>query len=236
MELFAGIVIGFLGSFHCIGMCGPIALALPIPKSSNISFVTGRIFYNVGRALTYSVMGAVFGLLGGRIIFSGFQQALSISLGILILSIIFLPSQYKRKFISLSIIQKINQPLRQAIGILFKQGTFSSLFLIGVLNGFLPCGFVYIGLAGAAATGDAVSGGAFMFLFGLGTFPAMFAASVFGKFINLNVRQKIRKLMPAFAVMLAVIFILRGMNLGIPYVSPNLNARTNTSENLDCHY
>ena len=236
MELLAGLVIGFLGSFHCIGMCGPIALALPIPKSSNLSFITGRILYNVGRALTYSVMGAVFGLLGGRIIFSGLQQALSITLGLIILFTIFLPSKYKQKFISLSFIQKINQPIRREIGILFNQATFSSMFLIGLLNGFLPCGFVYIGLAGATASGDAVSGGVFMFLFGLGTFPAMFAASVFGKFISLNVRQRIRRITPVFAILLAVVFILRGMNLGIPFISPNLNAQTTSSQNLDCHY
>ena len=235
MELLAGLVIGFLGSFHCIGMCGPIALALPVPKTSNLSFVAGRILYNAGRALTYSVMGAVFGLLGGRIIFSGFQQALSITLGVIILVSILLPSRYKQKIISLNFIQKINQPLRREIGILFKQATFSSMFLIGLLNGFLPCGFVYIGLAGATASGNAVSGGAFMFLFGLGTFPAMFAASVLGKFISLNVRQKIRKVTPIFAAALAVIFILRGMNLGIPFVSPNLNNQINTSQDLDCH-
>lgn len=236
MELLAGLVIGFLGSFHCIGMCGPIALALPVPKTSNLSFIAGRILYNAGRALTYSVMGAVFGLLGGRIIFSGFQQGLSITLGVIILVSVFLPSKYKRNIISLSIIQKINQPLKREIGILFKQATFSSMFLIGLLNGFLPCGFVYIGLTGATATGNAVSGGAFMFLFGLGTFPAMFAASVLGKFISLNVRQKIRKLTPVFAAALAVIFILRGMNLGIPFVSPKLNSNTESTQNLDCHF
>lgn len=235
MELIAGLVIGFLGSFHCIGMCGPIALALPVPKTSNLSFIAGRILYNAGRVLTYSVMGAVFGLLGGRIIFSGFQQALSITLGIIILISVFLPFKYKQKIISLNFIQKINQPLKREIGILFKQATFSSMFLIGLLNGFLPCGFVYIGLAGATAAGDAVSGGAFMFLFGLGTFPAMFAASVLGKFVSLNVRQKIRKLTPVFAIVLAVIFILRGMNLGIPFVSPKLNSQTESTQNLDCH-
>ncbi len=236
MEILAGLVIGFVGSFHCIGMCGPIALALPIPNSSNISFFTGRAFYNIGRALTYSIMGAVFGLLGGRIIFSGLQQTLSITLGLIILIIIFLPSRYKQKIYSSKYIRQINQPIRKAIGILFKKGTFSSLFLIGALNGFLPCGFVYLGLAGAAATGDAINGGAFMFLFGLGTFPAMFAASIFGKFINLDVRKKISKVTPVFAVVLAVIFILRGMNLGIPFVSPNLNAQTESSQNFDCHY
>jgi hypothetical protein len=108
---------------------------------------------------------------------------------------------------------------------LFKKGTFSAMFLIGILNGFLPCGFVYIGLAGAIASGDAISGAAVMILFGLGTVPAMFAASVLGKFINIGIRTKLRRATPYLAIVLALIFIMRGMNLGIPYLSPKLSAK-----------
>ena len=108
------------------------------------------------------------------------------------------------------------------------------MLLIGILNGFLPCGFVYIGLAGAIASGDAISGAAVMILFGLGTVPAMFAASVFGRFINIGIRTKLRKATPYLAIVLAVIFIMRGMNLGIPYLSPKLSAQISTNEVL-CH-
>jgi hypothetical protein len=234
MELFAAFAIGFFGSFHCIGMCGPIVLALPVNAPSNWSFILGRVLYNVGRVLSYSFMGALLGLLGSKFLLWGFQQTISIALGIIIIISVLLPAKYKATIASHKLVQKINLPIKKSIGVLFSKGTASSLFLIGILNGFLPCGFVYIGLAGAIAAGDAISGAAFMMLFGTGTIPIMFAASIFGKFINLNVRKKIRKAVPALAFILAVIFILRGMSLGIPYISPKLSSAFQTQEKM-CH-
>ncbi len=234
-EILTAFVIGFLGSFHCIGMCGPIAIALPVPNSTNLTFFSGRVLYNLGRVVTYSFMGAVFGLIGERLFIAGFQQAVSIGLGIVIIISVLLPVKYKNKVIQLPAIQKISQPLKKNIGALFSKGTISSLFLIGILNGFLPCGFVYIGLAGSIASGNAISGTAVMILFGLGTVPAMFAASIFGKFINLGIRNKIKKAVPVFAILLAAIFIIRGMNLGIPYLSPKLTSSIQNVDELDCH-
>lgn len=234
-EILTAFFIGFFGSLHCIGMCGPIAIALPVPNSSNISFVTGRMLYNIGRVVSYSILGGVFGLLGGRIALAGAQQFVSIALGVIIIIAVLLPQKHKNFFIQHSATQKIVQPIKSNIGVLFKKANFSAMFLIGILNGFLPCGFVYIGLAGAIASGDAISGIAVMILFGLGTVPAMFAASVFGKFINLGIRTKLRKATPYLAIVLAVIFIMRGMNLGIPYLSPKLTAQNVNTSEVDCH-
>jgi uncharacterized protein len=222
MELLTALTIGFLGSFHCIGMCGPIALALPVPNSTNIIFFTGRVLYNSGRLISYGLMGLLFGFLGKGFAAWGYQQSLSIALGVIIIVLLFIPAKYKNKFLGMNIIIKITEPLKRSIGNLFKRNSLPSFLLIGFLNGFLPCGFVYIGLAGATATGSPVTGMLFMILFGLGTFPAMLTVSLFGKLINLNVRRKISKAVPVFAFMLAVIFILRGMNLGIPYLSPKI--------------
>jgi sulfite exporter TauE/SafE len=234
-EILTAFFIGFLGSLHCIGMCGPIAIALPVPDSSNISFFTGRLLYNIGRVVTYSFLGAIFGFLGGRIALAGTQQAVSIVLGVIIIIAVFLPQRYKNYFIQHPVTQKAAKPLKFNIGVLFQKGTLSALFLIGILNGFLPCGFVYIGLAGAIASGNAISGAAVMILFGLGTVPAMFAASVFGKFINIGIRTKLRKAVPVFAVLLALIFIFRGLNLGIPYLSPKLSTQPEVSSEIECH-
>jgi sulfite exporter TauE/SafE len=234
-EIFTAFLIGLLGSFHCIGMCGPIAIALPVPKSSNLSFITGRILYNLGRVVTYSFLGALLGLLGGRIALAGAQQVVSIVLGFVIIIAVLLPQKYKNYFAQHPITQKLAQPLKANIGVLFKKGTFSAMFLIGILNGFLPCGFVYIGLAGSITSGDAASGAAVMVLFGLGTVPVMFTASVFGKFINMGIRTKLRKAIPVFALLLAAVFILRGMNLGIPYLSPKLSNQSEVSSEMECH-
>jgi len=234
-EILAAFFVGLVGSLHCIGMCGPIAIALPVPKSSNLSFFTGRILYNLGRVVTYSFLGAVLGLLGGRIALAGTQQIVSIVLGVIIIIAVLLPQKYKNYFVQHQIVQKLAQPLKTNIGVLFKKGTFSALVLIGILNGFLPCGLVYIALAGAIASGDGISGAAVMILFGLGTVPAMFAATVLGKFINVGIRTKIRKAVPVLAILLGVIFVLRGMNLGIPYLSPKLSSHSQVSSEMECH-
>ena len=230
MEIIAALSIGFLGSFHCVGMCGPIALALPLPKSTNIQFFLGRTIYNLGRIISYAVMGFIFGWLGQKISLWGFQQLLSVLLGVTIFAFIFLPGKAKDRLLSFSPVQKIISPLKISIGKLFKQNSISSFLLIGVLNGFLPCGFVYIGLAGAIAVANPLTGILVMTFFGLGTFPAMFAISVFGKFISLGFRQKLRKLTPVFAILFALIFIFRGLNFGIPYLSPKAGGHTHHIE------
>lgn len=234
-EILSALAVGFFGSAHCIGMCGPIAIALPVPQSNTFRFIAGRVLYNIGRIFTYSFLGALFGLLGSRIVIAGFQQFTTIILGLIILLVVITPFRYKAKITQHKLIQKISAPIKSGIGELFKQGTTPSMFLIGVLNGFLPCGLVYIAIAGAIASGDAVSGMIYMILFGAGTFPAMFAATVFGKFINLNIRKKLTKAVPVFAVVLAILFILRGMALGIPYISPKISAQTVSQTEMECH-
>ena len=234
-EILAAFLVGLVGSLHCIGMCGPIAIALPVPDSSNFSFFTGRILYNLGRVVTYSFLGAILGLLGGRIALAGAQQVVSIILGVVIIIAVLLPQKYKNYFAQHPVTQKLAQPLKENIGVLFRKGTFSAMFLIGILNGFLPCGLVYVALAGAIASGNAISGAAVMILFGLGTVPAMFAATIFGKFINVGIRTKIRKAVPILAIILGIIFVLRGLNLGIPYLSPKLSSHTQVSSEMECH-
>lgn len=234
-EIISALALGFFGSAHCIGMCGPIAIALPYPNANVSYFLAGRIIYNLGRLTTYSFIGAVFGLLGSRLVIAGFQQTITITVGVIILLVILTPMRYKSKFYQHKFVQKISSPIKSGISELFKQGTIAAMFLIGLLNGLLPCGLVYVAIAGAIASGDAISGMIFMVLFGLGTFPAMFAATIFGKFINLNIRRKINQAIPALAVILAILFILRGLALGIPYISPEISAQTLNQTEMECH-
>lgn len=215
-----GFILGLLGSLHCLGMCGPIALALPINQTSKASLLFSRFLYNFGRIISYSLMGFVFGLLGGKLKLVGLQQILSISTGVLILIYALFPQKSEAILISIPFIKKIFQKIQVFISPLFKEKSSFALLKIGVLNGFLPCGFVYVGITGAIATGSPLAGMLFMALFGLGTFPLMFAVSVFSSVINLKLRLKIRKVVPAFVVVIAILFILRGLSLGIPFLSP----------------
>jgi uncharacterized protein len=235
MEILTAFLIGFAGSIHCIGMCGPIAASLPFPSSQG-SFYLGRFLYNVGRIITYAFMGLILGAVGKGIALAGFQQALSIFLGVAILIIVLTPLRLKNYLTGYHYVNKFISPLKSSIGKLFKKNSSSSLFSIGILNGFLPCGLVYLALAGAAASGSPINGMLFMSFFGLGTAPALFSLSIFGKFMGIKWRDRLRKSIPVFAIILAIIFILRGMNLGIPYLSPKINASAVTIEsNDDCH-
>ena len=201
-------------------MCGPILLALPAVKLKDKKFILGRIFYNSGRVITYSFLGLMFGLLGKGFEMWGFQRSISISIGIIILIYIFLPTNYKKYFLGFSPVVLLNNKLKLMFGKLFNKKSLISMLLIGIVNGLLPCGFVYMAIGGSVTTGDAFKGMLFMALFGLGTVPLMFTSSVLINFINQNLRNKLKRLIPYLAILLALIFILRGLNLGIPYISP----------------
>jgi len=237
MEIWTGFIVGLLGSVHCVGMCGPIAVALPVLGETQFQIIMGRTLYNLGRIITYSLLGALFGLFGSRLILFGLQQNLSILLGSIILLYIILPRKWKAKIFDTTFYIRIKTFLISRFAILISKKSISSLFIIGLFNGLLPCGFVYVGIAGAASTADWLHGSAYMALFGLGTFPIMFAASILGKIINMNIRQRINKLIPALTVVLALLFILRGLNLGIPYISPKF-ASPNAShqQEVECNH
>ena len=218
--IWGGFLIGFLGSFHCVGMCGPIAIALPIGKTSNTQLIISRILYNLGRVVTYTFLGAIFGLFGKGIAVAGMQRYASILVGVIILIYYLMPNRFKGQLSTTKPHQVLGNFVKKAFGKLTKTGSSQSLFIFGIINGFLPCGFVYVALAGALTMGDFVSGALFMTLFGLGTTPIMLATSLIGKFLSAGLKSKMNKLIPVFAIILAIIFILRGLSLGIPFISP----------------
>ncbi len=220
-EILTGaVVFGFFTGFHCAGMCGPIAIALPLKKDSKLAKVTGAFLYNLGRAVTYGIIGFLFGMLGEGLNMAGFQQWVSLVMGtLMVLSVVF-PALFKNRFEldqkAFGFVGSIKLRLRK----LFTNPSYGSLFLIGLLNGLLPCGPVYAAVAGAIATGSAYTGAAFMFLFGVGTMPMLLAISLLGDFISGNMRRKIAKFIPVTVVLLGLVFILRGAGLGIPFLSP----------------
>lgn len=235
MEVFSGFILGLLGSFHCIAMCGPIVLSIPGESKSKWTFIKGRLLYNSGRIISYAFLGLIFGFLGNRINMFGLQQGLTISVGILILFSVVLTITGNKSALKYSFINKLISGYKNQFSKLFRKKNKPVFLLFGIMNGFLPCGFVYIALSGAMITGDLMKGSFYMMLFGLGTVPVMLSVSLFGNFINLNIRRKISKFNMAFAVILALLFIVRGMNLGIPYLSPSHNSQKTVTEELICH-
>lgn len=232
--LIAAISLGLLGSMHCIGMCGPLALALPIHQKNTAEKIYSVMAYNIGRALTYSVFGVVFGWIGQGFAVFGLQQAISIILGALILVSVVLPAVIS--FESTFIYSKLTL-LKQMISNYFTRSGVSSFFIVGLLNGLLPCGLVYMAVAGAVATGSIINGALFMGAFGLGTIPAMFSIMWFGNMISIKGRMMIRRAFPYMISLVAIMMILRGLNLGIPYVSPKMENKGEISchtEQKDC--
>ena len=235
MILWTAFVVGLFGSLHCIGMCGPIALALPGFKSNLPRILSSRILYNLGRTLTYALLGVIIGLAGEGISLAGAQRWLSIGTGIFLIIIVFIPQNISSRIQLLKPAYHFTDYIKKKFGRLLKTNAVISVFYIGVLNGFLPCGLVYVALAGALATGSLVDSTLYMTFFGLGTIPLMFAFSVFGQFIGTSVKRKFSKVIPVFILALGVLFILRGMNLGIPYISPQIEVSNAAEEIPACH-
>lgn len=230
--LIAGFTIGIVGSFHCVGMCGPIALALPVADAGKWKRLLFISLYNIGRVIAYAFLGMLFGFLGNQFFIGGYQQILSIILGVLILFFL-LFSKYLDT--NKTFINSYTLYLKQFLGKLLRsEKQFYTYLFIGFLNGFLPCGLVYVAISGAVATGSVLHSTMFMGAFGFGTFPVMFTVTVLGKFISIQWRNQMRKAVPLFIGAMAVLLILRGLNLGIPYISPEMKA-TSTGTHSCCH-
>lgn len=218
----AAFLLGFLGSMHCIGMCGPIVLAIPINKKTVIAPYLSNILYNLGRVITYSFIGLIFGFIGESLSIIVLQSHISITLGSIILLYLLIPSKLKSKFkFGGKMVINFGKLKQQISQNLLKTSYFSSI-IIGILNGFLPCGLVYAAVAGAVATGDLKEAVNYMAMFGFGTIPAMAFLYHFKSKISIQIRQRINRFIPFGIALVAILMILRGLNLGIPLVSPKI--------------
>jgi len=218
--LISAFVLGIMGSFHCAGMCGPIAIALPLHGNSVGGKIFGGSLYNLGRTITYGIMGALFGLLGQGVAMIGFQQKISVIMGSLMIISVLFPALFKNQYSMNKSWFSLVSKLKSTIGGMFSIRSYPSLFFIGMLNGLLPCGLVYMAIAGAIGTGSISMGTLYMILFGLGTIPMLLGISLAGNLLSLAVRRRINKLIPLMVVVVGIFFILRGLSLGIPYLSP----------------
>ncbi len=229
MELWTGFLLGLVGSLHCAGMCGPLMLALPATGNSRTSFLWGRVAYQFGRVLTYGLLGAGFGLLGETLALAGFQRWVSLGAGIAIISSLLVSSRFTLQMP----IARAVAGLKSGVGRLLRRRTFASAFWLGVLNGLLPCGLVYAAGAGAIAAGGFFLGVEYMCAFGLGTVPMMLGLGLAGPGLQRIVRFRLQPLLPAGLAVVGALLILRGLSLGIPYLSPDLSGTTTASHR--CH-
>lgn len=221
----AAVSLGLVTSLHCVGMCGPLALALPAVGDRRATYALGRLLYNLGRAVTYALMGAVVGLIGASFALGGFQRWISLACGFLLLAgILLMHTGWLAKAVEKLGLFHLFAGLQRLWRRHFDGHGHAGLFVLGLINGLLPCGPVYVALAAAAVTGSVATAALFMFAFGLGTLPLMLAVSLAGKLVQLPMRRKLQKLVPVSAGVVAVLLIVRGLALGIPYLSPPVKA------------
>lgn len=237
-EIWLALGLGIVGSLHCVGMCGPLVLA--VSRSSSVeersrTALGGRVLYNLGRVTTYSLFGLVLGLIGSAARFSGWQQILSIATGGLILLWLILPKQVVERTVISRAAYKLYARLRKLFTPLWQRHYLTSQFGLGLLNGLLPCGLVYVALASALAQTSVTKSVVFMAFFGLGTFPALLALITVSAHIKASVRRPARWLMPVGMTIVAVMLILRGLSFGIPYLSPKLNQGAVSPPHYTCH-
>ncbi|HEX2867167.1 MAG TPA: sulfite exporter TauE/SafE family protein [Ignavibacteriales bacterium] len=226
MEFWSAFLIGLAGSLHCAGMCGALVLALP--QQDKFSFISGRALYNAGRIVSYVFLGLLFGAFGSTASLFGLQQHMSVLLGVIIILLVIVPRRYRNKVNSLALFADYKKKLQSYMGKILKKNSSMSLLFLGMLNGLLPCGMVYMALAGAVTSFGLKSAMAYMALFGLGTLPMMFTVSLMGRYaVGYGLRRNLGRVVPLLAFMLGAVFILRGMNLGIPYLSPKLPMKMN---------
>jgi sulfite exporter TauE/SafE len=232
--VYSAFIFGLISSLHCIGMCGPIALMLPVDRNNPTKKTTQIITYHLGRLTAYGTIGLIFGLLGKGFFLAGIQQQLSIFIGIAMIVIVLVPERIFAKYNFSKPVFKLISKIKTTLGSQFKNKSYKSLYTIGLLNGFLPCGMVYVALFGAIAMQSANYGVLYMILFGLGTVPLMSSVVYLNSFLTLSFRNKIQKAIPYVAILIGILFILRGLGLGIPYVSPT-NMSLFVQENPNCH-
>ena len=217
--LITALFLGLMGSFHCAGMCGPIALSLPLQGNSLFQKIFGGLVYNIGKTTMYGILGLLFGLLGQGFVFIGFQQWISIAMGLLMIFSVILPTLFHKIHVPLA--GSISHIIRTRLQALFVNKSKLSLFFLGCINALLPCGLVYMAIAGSIGTGSAVGGMLFMLLFGIGTIPMLLFIAVAGSMVSSQIRITIQKRIPILVVIIGLFFILRGLALGIPYISPS---------------
>ncbi|MFN0213896.1 MAG: sulfite exporter TauE/SafE family protein [Saprospiraceae bacterium] len=231
MNIFlTALLLGLAGSLHCVGMCGPLLLALPLDSRGKWQVLRQMMVYHSGRILTYAVLGFLFGLLGKGLAVAGFQKLLSIGAGVFMLGMAFMAWRFERLVTAMPGFEAFTLSIKAGIGNLMRHNPNGSKFSIGLLNGLLPCGMVYAAIAGAIATTGALEGGFFMTVFGFGTLPLLLMVSLLGSSISVPIRQKIKIAQPILLGLVGLLLLQRGLNLDL-----SLFESAVPKAGMDCH-
>jgi len=167
--MWTALVLGLAGSLHCAGMCSPLAMAVTARKP----FMLHKVVYNTGRVLIYGLMGILAAAFGSLFSLTAYQGVLSFAMG----AIFLLMGVGAITGVNIPLftagVNKLTIKLKQLFGFWLHKKQTSAVFVMGMLNGLLPCGLTYLALTYCFILPAATDGFIFMLLFGLGTWPVM---------------------------------------------------------------
>lgn len=219
--MISALLLGIISSLHCVAMCGPIAMMLRVDHNNPEKKAIQIIAYHFGRITSYSLLGLLFGLLGRGLYLAGIQQWLSIAAGVIMILIAVLPERIFSRYNLSGPVFRVVAKTKKLMGLHLGNPSISSLYMVGILNGLLPCAMVYAALFGALATQQVLYGTVYMALFGIGTVPLMSIVIYIQHWATINFRNKIQKIIPYAMAIIGILFILRGLSLDIAHVSPS---------------
>lgn len=235
IEWWTALALGLLGSFHCAGMCGPLLLALPLGGPSRWVQVSQGLLYHTGKSLAYGLMGLAAGILGAGVALAGYQQILSMVVGGLMLAAVALPKRWTSFLFSTPVGGRFYTWFGRVFQSVVHSKSALAFGTLGFINGFLPCGLVYMALGASMVTGHAWRSAVFMFIFGAGTMPMLFGIFLARNLLTVSWKQRLMKVVPYGLALVSVLLILRGLSLGIPYVSPKAPPAAVSAEHDCCH-
>jgi len=215
MTFLSGILLGFAGSFHCVGMCGPLVAMM----SGNL---ISNLFYHLGRTLLYVLLGLILGWFLPINQLGATTQIVSLTFGLLFTILALL--EWQGWFHLSSLQSHGNSPILRWFGKVYAKSGWGWRFFAGILNGLLPCGLVYAALLASLAQDGTWGGPVFMAGFGLATMPALLIVGGFSEYLKSFIQQHRKNWLPFWLLVMGCFFLLRGMNLGIPYLSPKIDA------------
>lgn len=230
MLFLSAFILGLASSFHCIGMCGPIAMALPLNRSSKWTILGGLLVNNLGRITTYALIGLLFGTIGFTLNLYRFFQYASIVVGCAMIVLAWKKQWIKKIEFRSSFLQKW---VVGNMGKLLASQSPLKLLALGMTNGLLPCGIIFIAISTSLLASNAIGSAAIMIAFGLGTFPGMFVVGFFANQFSASVKQQLTHAFPYIMTLVGILVILRGSNLGIPYLSPKIITTKHADHNRE---
>ena len=221
--LYSAFLLGLFGSVHCVGMCGPLVLAFG-QTTKSMGF---KLTQQFGRILGYGILGALIGLIGSTVAIFEVGQWVSLSMGIVILA--FTLFSFFKKSAANIFTGKLVTKL-QSFALKNTQSLGARFFLLGIINSLLPCGLLFVALGVAATQGTLQGAVLYMLVFGFGTLPSLLGVLFFGHQLGAKFKSLQSKMIPVLSLVVGLMMVVRGLGLGIPYLSPKINHETKTAE------